>query len=1138
MTVVTKWLLRLALLFTAVVILAAGGLWWCVSTENGTRWLFDRIVAFAPPGLAVKNVSGTLRHTVGIGRIDFVQPERRIELSGTRLQIDWHNTSPAGIALERLSIDEVVIQTGEQVTQTPGEFPTDIPGLPIDISASFLDIGVVDVDGRVISEIEVRDQAINGQQLTVSSVVAIFEPVEIRFNDVELLLSDDLPVNLSVAWKTTDDRWSGDGAVSGSVRFPELQHQLYGDYQVSTSGSLDLSRTGEPAFDLVSRFDEIRYEQWVATDGNVSLTGTIDAYRSDVSISIAGDELLSAQVNGGVEGNQEQLHFIDLAVTSDAGRVHIGGDAQWLPETAADLVVTGSAIDLSPLTGDYSSTVDMDIRLVGDDLDSFTVQFRRVTGIYNEQSVEASGSIIRDGDSWRCTSCDANVGENHLQAELTVTNRRLDGTIDFELPSMHQLHPDIAGTMQASGSLSGQLDRPILAGQLEAENLKFREFSLAALEIDSPAITEESVDISMSAESLAVGGNDYGGGVVNVTGQFDEVAIDSRWTIDEFDVHVVAELEYSDDLIFGLLTIAEFSEPYTGEWRLDSPAALSLAAENISIEEAIISNGDARVEIGHLSSAEGNIAVAIELVKAPLQWLDKLTPDEVAFEGYVDAVLDLQQSVEGWSGSMDWRQSQTVVRVDPTTEDGFSIAVPVATASARLDATGASIQANVKADTGIEAGLQASTTGLDPDASFEASLMAKGNDWAWLSAFVPEAEEIVGVLEADLRASGKLYEPQMGGEVRFSDGKLALPALNVPLTDINLQVTGSSADRLELSGEARTGEGSLAVLGTISDLIAGSPRLELQFEGQDAKVLDWPDYELVASPKLTLSGINQEYHVDGSVRLERANILVRELPEGTVRPSDDVTVIGREPAAPQLTRLTGNIEIQLGDAVHVRAFGLDTNLEGDLRMRLPDGRQPEANGELTLDGGFFEMYGTRLEIEYGTVLFSGALDNPFVDARVVRELDYRGESIRVGLDLQGRAQNLRSAIFSEPAMSEADALSFIVSGRPLSAARDEDSDMLGDAAFSLGLRQAAVIANQVGQMVGLDELSFAGSSQDTTELIAGKQVSSDLYARYRYGVFSNLGELLLRYSLTDSFSVEFGVGEFQSIDLQYTIERE
>jgi autotransporter translocation and assembly factor TamB len=47
-----------------------------------------------------------------------------------------------------------------------------------------------------------------------------------------------------------------------------------------------------------------------------------------------------------------------------------------------------------------------------------------------------------------------------------------------------------------------------------------------------------------------------------------------------------------------------------------------------------------------------------------------------------------------------------------------------------------------------------------------------------------------------------------------------------------------------------------------------------------------------------------------------------------------------------------------------------------------------------------------------------------------------------------------------------------------------------------------------------------------------------VYARYTYGVFSRVGALLLRYRLTEHLTLDAGVGETQSIDILYTIERD
>jgi translocation and assembly module TamB len=228
----------------------------------------------------------------------------------------------------------------------------------------------------------------------------------------------------------------------------------------------------------------------------------------------------------------------------------------------------------------------------------------------------------------------------------------------------------------------------------------------------------------------------------------------------------------------------------------------------------------------------------------------------------------------------------------------------------------------------------------------------------------------------------------------------------------------------------------------------------------------------------------------------------------------------------------------LSDDIHVQAFGLDTHVAGQLRFILSGAREPRAQGELRLVGGVFEAYGQRLEIEQGSMIFTGPLDNPLINVRAIRRIDGVDGTVIAGIHLTGPARSLSSSVYAEPAMSEANALSYLVLGRPLEDATAADGSNLSNTAYALGLRQAATITNQIGQTVGLDELRVSGNNQNTTELVAGKQVNSRLYARYAYGVFTRLGHLLLQYRLSDSFTIEIGAGQTQSMDIMYTIERE
>jgi autotransporter translocation and assembly factor TamB len=46
-----------------------------------------------------------------------------------------------------------------------------------------------------------------------------------------------------------------------------------------------------------------------------------------------------------------------------------------------------------------------------------------------------------------------------------------------------------------------------------------------------------------------------------------------------------------------------------------------------------------------------------------------------------------------------------------------------------------------------------------------------------------------------------------------------------------------------------------------------------------------------------------------------------------------------------------------------------------------------------------------------------------------------------------------------------------------------------------------------------------------------------VYLRYAYGVFSQVGNLLLRYKLSKRLTIEAGTGESQSMDLLYIVEK-
>jgi translocation and assembly module TamB len=172
------------------------------------------------------------------------------------------------------------------------------------------------------------------------------------------------------------------------------------------------------------------------------------------------------------------------------------------------------------------------------------------------------------------------------------------------------------------------------------------------------------------------------------------------------------------------------------------------------------------------------------------------------------------------------------------------------------------------------------------------------------------------------------------------------------------------------------------------------------------------------------------------------------------------------------------------------------------------------------------------------LIFSGPLDDPGLDVRAVRTVD----TTEVGVELTGTVRAPRTRIVSTPAMSEVDALSYLLFGRPASGSDAglgaAETTTLQTAALSLGLQQALPVVQRIGTSLGLDELSVQTTAADAGELMAGKYLSPKLYIRYSYGLFNRIGGLLLRFKVNERLSIETRSGDQKSMDLLYTVEKD
>jgi len=1135
---IRKWIRRALIgtvgLFVSLVLVLV----FVLGTERGTRWVFDQATAIVSAEIIFGNINGTLLTAVEMRSIRYADGERTVIVSDLLVNIDWTATEFSMLAIERLSIREISL-TSSPVEPRPAQpLQLDMPELPIGIRVGQLRLNALDLDGTRITAIVLSDFMAQGQAISLGDATASMDELLVLLRDVSAEIKGDVPVGARFDWRMAGSNWSGTGDLSGSLANLEIRHDLAGDYPLATRGSVELLNRVNPVFDLINEFVQISYEEWSASEGHVRVTGTTDNYRLSFSSSITNEDAVTADIIGAASGSLQGLTELDVSAESDIATLRAVGNIGWSPTLSADLTLTSNGIDPSKFVAVPAGVLNTELRLRATSAEDFVVDIISLSGPWNGQPTEAFGQLSRRDTRWLCKKCRVAVGDNRVNVNGEIKGRSIYADFGVDAPSLENLWPTLAGSLSGNGRLRGTLRLPILSGRLTGKQLVFDDWSLGYLSVESSDSTAQDLDVTVEFRESTFNETTLGAGQLDIAGVLDDAQLMLAWHLDDYAAAANVNIAIDNEVVSGLINTASLTEPVSGTWSLDAPTHFTIGPESQMLAAGSWSNDAAELRHERVERQQDMFSVIASLSNAPLGVLNALLPDNVQLMGQVNATVDLQYGVDGWNGNFDWRQRDTEVRIIASEDDRFDGEFQEVHASVWLSNSAPKIKASLKSGQSMEAILEASLDELSSDAKLQARLQFSGDSWEWVPRLFPKIDDFTGSINADVRASGVLHSPDLQGEVSWANGTLAVPDLNLPLKEIELTMTGSNAGDVTVSGAARSGEGVLRVNGRLENVVSALPSFKIKVSGNQATLLNWEDYLLVASPDLEFSGDTSGVHVTGSVAMDKAEINVRGLPEGAVAPSDDVVVVGRENDTPRKTRVTGAVDILLSDDIHLKAFGLDTNLEGQLGFMVAEGREPRGVGELRLVDGVFEAYGQKLEVETGTMTFTGPLDDPLIEVRAIRKIERISGSVVAGINLSGRAQEIQTSLFSDPSMSQADILSYLVIGRPLEEATAAEGTNLSSSAYSLGLRQAAVIVGQIGQSVGLDELSVGGSNQNTTELIAGKQVSSKVYARYAYGVFSQVGTLLIRYKLTDSFSIEIGAGESQSMDILYTVEKE
>jgi translocation and assembly module TamB len=304
------------------------------------------------------------------------------------------------------------------------------------------------------------------------------------------------------------------------------------------------------------------------------------------------------------------------------------------------------------------------------------------------------------------------------------------------------------------------------------------------------------------------------------------------------------------------------------------------------------------------------------------------------------------------------------------------------------------------------------------------------------------------------------------------------------------------------------------------------------------QLADLDEAHILANPDLQVAYDGTLLRVAGAVRVPQAQVTYKANKVSAVEPSRDVVFVG--PQVPKAVdvgmTIAARVTIILGSDVKLSAEGLETKLRGAVTVIEDPVQGTKATGQLELSEGTFKAYGQDLVIERGRLYFAGGpIYDPGIDVRAYRKI--AEDNVTAGINARGTLKAPEVSVWSDPTMSESEALSYLLLGRPLESTNQQEGSMLANAATSLGIKGGNLLAKKLGAALGLQEASIVpGNTLQEAAFVIGKYLSPRLYVSYGIGLFDASSTLRLRYLISEHLHLEAQTGARTSGDALYTVE--
>lgn len=1035
--------------------------------------------------------------------------------------------------------------------------------IPLDIYVSSLtgDNWLLHIGGEdfrfnnIKIEASTENNIINAK-LVQTSIISPYSNADVSVKG-KIILGDDWPINAQIKAKTeppknqiaTEIDSEIDGKLLGVLA---AKIKISGFNQADISTKIDFVETYMPVTAKITgstiQWPLFGNAQYQLKNFDVDLSGSVKDYHFNAKGDFYGVDLPIVLFDMQSKGTNEFIDIKTLKAKLPQGEFDLAGNINWQKGLQWNSTINFNKVDLTKELASFPIKLDGQLKTDGSFDSTYwaaNLTDMQLNGNINQAPLHASGSLAINSNQF-ITANKFNIKWGGNSIDLNGSTKQENLLANLNLSDLKIIQPDLQGDITGRLTVHGSVSEPVIKTNLLVQNFAWQDIELHQAQLNGNIEYTKLLKglIEIKAQHFAMSNIVVDDADIVFSGdeQNHQLTINSQGDPLSTAIKLNGHLNKQRTNWQGSLSEATLAFNETNRWQINKPIQLqyNLASNQGSITAHCWVNGRSQICLDKNVIIADHGEASITLSDIDLKLFEIINQGETKIAGTIHGNANVkwspQQNIPSIVANIQSKDvyvsQQIASQTLPIPFDLFVINMNVNDQQAKLD-----WNFSIK-ELGRFAG-NIKVTDPTNKKALTGQVIIDELSLSIVNPLLNANEHANGTINGNLKFSGTLLDPYVVGNIDLKHSEIKTTQLPADIKSVMIDIDFSGKSS-HLKGQMQTNAGVVDITGEASWKNIEKWSAYVAVKGAAIEVSMPPMITMSIVPDIRVEANQDQLDLTGKINIPTAKIKVESLPASTVDVSSDEVMLDSnlQEIAPATTAMKINTKVfvSLGDKVSIDAFGLTARLTGGVFVTQTD-KGLSVHGQINIPQGRFQAYGQDLIVRKGEIVFAGPADQPRLNIEAIRNPESIENNVVAGIRVTGLADDPKAEVFSDPAMSQQEALSYLLRGQGLDSGDQSENDMVTALLIGLGTSQSGKLIGSLGSTFGIKNLSLDTQGVgDSQKVVVSGYILPSLQLKYGVGIFDALATFTLRYRLLPRLYLEAVSGVDQTVDLIYQFE--